>query len=67
MMGVVAFVIVNNLSCLFFINLGKNDRKEFFCIFVDFIEYLVINIFFGFFFCLVLSHLTLRDIDLKLF
>jgi hypothetical protein len=49
MMGVVAFVIVNNLSCLFFINLGKNDRKEFFCIFVDFIEYLVINIFFGFF------------------
>jgi len=66
MMGAVAFVIVNNLSCLFFINLGKNDRKEFFCIFVDFIEYLVINIFLVFF-CLVLSHLTLRDIDLKLF
>jgi len=42
---------------LFFINLGKNDRKEFFCIFVDFIEYLVINIFFGFFlFGAFLSH-----------
>ena len=57
MMGVVAFVVVNlgKVVC-FFINLGKNDRKEFFCIFVDFIEYLVINIFLVFFvWCFLIS------------